>query len=108
MQAMKKYASLIVLLIFAVLTVLIVIYRKPVVKYTVFERRNLNDAEWANSKQAIENLLAAIRNNPDDNKSKLKLAYAYIQEGRTSGNHAYYDKAALALCDEILENEKEK
>jgi hypothetical protein len=40
-------------------------------------------------------------------KSKLKLVYAYIQEGRISGNHAYYDKRALSLCDEILKKESD-
>ncbi|MCX6275426.1 MAG: tetratricopeptide repeat protein [Bacteroidetes bacterium] len=104
---MKKYASLLLISLFAVLTVLILVYRKPAPVYTLIERKNVNDAEWDNSKQAIENLLAAIRTNPGDLKSKLKLAYAYIQEGRTSGNHAYYDKAALSLCDEILDKQME-
>jgi tetratricopeptide (TPR) repeat protein len=103
---MKKYISLSLILIFSFFVLLIVRYRKPDVKYTLVERQNASDAEWRNTKQAIENLLAAIRNNPQDEKSKLKLTYAYIQEGRTSGNHAYYDKAALALCDEILSKEK--
>jgi len=104
---MKKNISFLLLLLFAGLTFLIVHYRKPEIKYTLIDRRNTSDAEWANTKQAIENLLAVIRNHPEDFKSKLKLAYAYIQEGRTSGNHAYYDGAAIALCDEILEKEKE-
>ncbi|MEO8087027.1 MAG: tetratricopeptide repeat protein [Bacteroidota bacterium] len=104
---MKKYGSLLLILLFGTLTFLIVRYRKPEPKYTLIDRQNISDAEWANAKQAIENLLTAIRNNPTDIKSKLKLTYAYIQEGRTSGNHAYYDKAALALCDEILSKEKE-
>jgi len=103
---MKKYISLILILTFCGLTFLIVRYRKPELKYTLIERLNVNDAEWTNTKQAIENLLAVMRSNPSDIKTKLKLAYAYIQEGRSSGNHAYYDKAALSLCDEILEKEK--
>ncbi len=104
---MKKYISLSLIFLFVFFVVLIVHFRKPELKYTLIDRQNVSDAEWANTKQAIENLLAAIRNNPTDLKTKLKLAYAYIQEGRTSGNHAYYDKAALALCDEILFKEKE-
>ena len=102
---MKKYYSLVLILFFIAGTFMIVKFRKPETKYTVIERQGPMNTEWKSAKQAIENLLAVIRKNPADLKSKLKLAYAYIQEGRTSGNHAYYDKAALELCNEILEKE---
>jgi tetratricopeptide (TPR) repeat protein len=61
--------------------------------------------EWLNTKKAIEGLLAAIEQNPEDYKSMLQLSQAYIQEGRTTGDHTYYDKAALELLDGILEKE---
>ncbi len=104
---MKKYASLLLISVFVTFTLLIVKYRKQETKYGLIERLNVNDAGWSDAKKAIENLLTAVRNNPSDLKSKLKLAYAYIQEGRTSGNHAYYDEAALSLCDEILDKDNE-
>jgi tetratricopeptide (TPR) repeat protein len=104
---MKKYYSIKLLILFVAGTLLIIAFRSPQPVYGLVARKNATGAEWANSKQAIENLLQAIRSNPTDMKSKLKLAYAYIQEGRTSGNHAYYDKAALSLCDEILKVETE-
>lgn len=104
---MKKYTSLFLILLFGIFVLLIIRFRKPEVTYSLIGRQGIQDAEWSNAKQAIENLLAAIRSNPADEKSRLKLVYAYIQEGRTSGNHAYYDKAALAQCEEILANEKE-
>src|SRR6185503_20889885 len=96
MTTMKKYISPLLLLLFVSLTVLIIAYRKPEVRYTLVDRKNVNDGEWLNTRQAIQNLLTTVRNHPQDQKSKLQLAYAYIQEGRTSGNHAYYDPAALA------------
>lgn len=61
--------------------------------------------EWLNTKKAIEGLLAAIEQNPEDYKSMLSLSQAYIQEGRTTGNHGYYDKAAIELLDEVIKNE---
>ncbi len=60
--------------------------------------------EWLNSKKAMQGLLANIEQNPNDSKSMLSLAQAYIQEGRETGDHAYYDKAALDLLDKIIEN----
>jgi tetratricopeptide (TPR) repeat protein len=63
--------------------------------------------EWKNAKAAIEGLLQEIRINSENNKAKLNLAQAYIQEGRITGNHAYYDAAAIKLLDDILEKETE-
>lgn len=58
--------------------------------------------EWLNSKKAMEGLLAAIEQDPKDYKSMLSLSQAYIQEGRETGDHGYYDKAALELLDKVL------
>lgn len=62
-------------------------------------------SEWMNTKQAIETLLDQLRRNPEDLKTKMKLAMAYIQESRVTGNHAYYDEAALKLVEQVLEKE---
>lgn len=61
--------------------------------------------EWLNTKQAIEGLLAKLRENPDDTKAILQLAQAYIQEARVTGEHGFYDKATLQLLDKILKAE---
>jgi tetratricopeptide (TPR) repeat protein len=61
--------------------------------------------EWLNAKKAIEGLVATIEQNPENNKARLNLAQAYIQEGRTTGDHGYYDKAAIELLDEVIKNE---
>nr|MDQ3049082.1 hypothetical protein [Bacteroidota bacterium] len=62
-------------------------------------------SEWLNTKQAIEGLLSTIKLNPENSEAKLKLAQAYIEEGRISGDHGYYDPAALTLLEEVLEKD---
>jgi tetratricopeptide (TPR) repeat protein len=62
-------------------------------------------AEWLNTKNAINGLLADVRKNPKNNMAKLNLVQAYIQESRITGEHSYYDQAALNLLKEILKSE---
>jgi tetratricopeptide (TPR) repeat protein len=62
-------------------------------------------SEWLNTKAAIEGLLDRVRRHPDDYKAKIQLAMAYIQESRITGNHAYYDEAALKLINQVLAKE---
>lgn len=75
----------------------------------LMERPNAQAAsmqsEWMNTKQAIETYLDQLRRHPEDLKTKMKLAMAYIQESRVTGNHAYYDEAALKLIEQVLEKE---
>jgi tetratricopeptide (TPR) repeat protein len=63
--------------------------------------------EWLNTKAAMEGLLAKLRADPTDQKSRLLLAEAYMQEGRVTGNHPYYDAAAMQLLQEVLKAEPE-
>jgi tetratricopeptide (TPR) repeat protein len=62
-------------------------------------------SEWLNTKNAIEGLIDRLRRFPDDNKTKLQLAMAYVQESRTTGDHAYYDEAAFKLVNQVLEKD---
>lgn len=62
-------------------------------------------AEWNNTKVSADRLIRMVRENPGDKKSTLALASLYIQEGRASGNHDYYDKAALYYLDQVLQKE---
>lgn len=104
----KKYTYFLILFSFFAFTVLILKYRKSDVKYELELRQGAlaSTSEWLNSKSAIEGLIERLRNNPSDNKIKLSLGMAYIQEARISGNHAYYDKAALELFNSILNKEE--
>ena len=66
-----------------------------------------SSSEWINTKAAIDGLIYKVRTNPSDKRSTLALGMAYIQESRISGNHAYYDNAALNLFEKILKEEPE-
>jgi tetratricopeptide (TPR) repeat protein len=84
--------------------------KKAEAKIPSFKERNAGvnmSAEWLNTKKAMEGLLAAIEQNPQDYKAMLQLSAAYIQESRITGNHGYYDKAALELLDRITEAQPE-
>lgn len=63
---------------------------------------NSNSAEWIVAKNNTDKLIAKIKANPDDLKSALALANAYIMEARISGNIAYYDRAAMKTVDNVL------
>ncbi len=106
---MRKNLYIILVSVTGVLLVLIFVFsKKPAPPTPTFRERTGSialSAEWLNTKQAIEGLLTAIKTNPNDYKSKLKLAQAYIQEARITGDHAYYDNAALELLDEIIKAE---
>ncbi len=64
-----------------------------------------NSDEYKANKKKAAALLAAIQQNPNDTKSKLELASLYIQEARITGNHVYYDKAALQLSNNVLKQD---
>lgn len=106
---MRKNLYIILVSVTAVILVTILLFsKKPKEAVPGFKERTGSIAltgEWLNTKQAIQGLLTSIEANPDDNKSKLSLAQAYIQEARITGDHAYYDKAALELLDEVIKKE---
>jgi tetratricopeptide (TPR) repeat protein len=61
--------------------------------------------EWVETKKVIESLLTEIELNSDNYTAKLNLSKGYIQEARITGDHAYYDAAALVLLDDVIANE---
>ena len=104
----NKYIVLVI--VFVALNVVILLTRKdstPV--YKLHERMSgiSNSTEWINTKKAIETLEDEIARNPDNNPIKLKLAQAYIQEGRVTGDHNYYDALAFKLIHTALKKEPE-
>ncbi len=107
---MKKYLYPSLLIVFALLAAAIFYFKKPISKTPEFRERTGNLAagkEWLNTKAAIEGLLAKLRTNPDDQKSRLLLAQAYMQEARVTGEHSYYDGAAMELLEQVLRAEPE-
>ncbi|MDB5236806.1 MAG: hypothetical protein JWR44_3799 [Hymenobacter sp.] len=107
---MKKYLYPVLLLVFGGLAVAIFFFKKPEVRTPALKERHGDMAmggEWLNTKAAIEGLLAKLRTNPDDQKSRLLLAQAYMQEARVTGDHPYYDGAAMELLEDVLKAEPE-
>ncbi|UOQ98856.1 transposase [Hymenobacter sp. 5317J-9] len=105
---MKKYLYPSLLVVFGLLALAIFVFKKPAVRTPELKERHGDLAaggEWLNTKAAIEGLLAKLRQNPNDHKSRLLLAQAYMQEARVTGDHPYYDGAAMALLEEVLQAE---
>ncbi len=105
----KNYIYYILLFSLFAFTLLIIRYRKPNVTYELQMRQGIatSSSEWINTKEVIDGLIYNVRTNPSDKRSILSLGLAYIQESRISGNHAYYDKAALNLFETILKDDPE-
>ena len=104
---MRKHLYFILVSITTVLFLVILFFSKKTISTPPTFRERTGSislsAEWLNTKQAIQGLLAAIKSNPEDNKSKLALAQAYIEEARITGDHGYYDKASLLLLNEVID-----
>src|SRR6476659_4887840 len=61
--------------------------------------------EWRNTLKMATNLSNKIRMNPRDNKSLLAMTSLFIQEARITGDHVYYDMAAMKYANEVLKND---
>ena len=107
---MKKIAFPSLVLVLAII-LSFTVYKKYTTKTNeapALKERAVNvglTSEWLNTEKAVEGLLDKIRRNPNDKKAKLQLAMAYVQESRVTGDHAYYDEAALKLVADVLEKE---
>jgi tetratricopeptide (TPR) repeat protein len=107
---LKKYLYPGLLVVFGVLAAAIFFFKKPEVRTPELKDRRGSLSvgnEWLNTKAAIEGLLGKLRTNPKDQKSRLLLAQAYMQEGRVTGDHPYYDGAAMDLLEQVLAAEPE-
>jgi tetratricopeptide (TPR) repeat protein len=104
----KNLYTILVSVTLVILICIFIFAKKPKKTIPPFKDRTGSialSAEWLDTKKAIQNLLANIEANPQDYKSMLALAQAYIQESRVTGDHAYYDKAALEVLNAVIENE---
>jgi tetratricopeptide (TPR) repeat protein len=61
-------------------------------------------SEWINAKASIQTLQNDIRKKPTDQKKKLLLALAYMQEARMTGEHPHYYPLANDLLDDVIES----
>jgi len=109
----KNTIYTIVLLVFAAAVALIVLkYKKDekVKAEMVYELQPRTGPtaqleEWKMMQTSATEYLTAIKTNPTDVKSRLKLAAMYIQEARVTGNYMYYDKAAMKYLNEVLQQD---
>ncbi len=89
-------------------TCIFIFAKKPEKQIAGFKERTGSIAltgEWLDTKKAIQGLLSAIESDQENYKAKLNLAQAYIQEARVTGDHGYYDGAALDLLNDVIKNE---
>lgn len=61
-----------------------------------------NDPEWLSAKKRVDELYDKLTKKPDDTKTMLLVAKEFMQEGRVSGNSAYYNKQALEFSNKAL------
>ena len=105
LSAVRKYLYPTLVVAFLAIAAAIFFFKKPETKMPqLLDRRGslAMGGEWVNTKNAIQGLLAKLRQDPNDHKSRLLLAQAYMQEGRVTGNHPYYDAAAMELLNQVL------
>lgn len=110
MTLFKKYLYPILVGSFLLSMLLIILFAKknpPIPSLKDREGTLAASSEWLNTKQVITGLLSTLKMNPENHKAKLQLAEAYMQEARVTGNHPYYDMAALQLLNEVLNKEPE-
>jgi tetratricopeptide (TPR) repeat protein len=108
MNFIRKNFYLLSFLVFAAFIVTIVSFREKEPSFPPLKNRvgqSAEGAEWLNTKQTIDGLIGNVESNPDDLKSKIRLAQAYIQEGRVTGDYNYYDVAALKVLEDVLKKE---
>lgn len=64
-----------------------------------------NTAEWKEVQQRANVLFEALKQDPHDMNSSMRLAALYIQEARETGNYMYYDPAAMKYVNNILKKD---
>ena len=76
-------------------------------EYFIKDRKGTsgNSNEWVVASKTATQLNNQLRTKPDDNKSRLALAELFIREGRITGDHIYYDVAAMKQVNEVLKND---
>jgi tetratricopeptide (TPR) repeat protein len=81
--------------------------KKQATVYTLLPRKGMltQTDEWINTQKTVDLLQKKIITNPADTKSIIALANYYILEARTTGNYAYYDKAAMKLVNDLLKTD---
>lgn len=79
----------------------------PATVYLLQDRKGeaAQTEEWKEVQAKFEKAITIARTNEEDIKSRLELAALFIQEARVTGNHLYYDVAAMKYTNEVLAKE---
>ncbi len=107
----KKFIYFITVILFVVAIVFIFIRFKNKEKQSAsYELKERNGAlsqsqEYIKTRARAARLKMTLQENPDDDKSGLALAAIYIQEARITGDHMYYDLAAMHQINNILKKD---
>ncbi len=104
----KTIPYIIIFSLFTFFTFLIIKFRKEdsiELGIKLRQGESASTSEWINSKNAIESLIDVVKKHPANDEAKIKLGFAYIQESRASGNHAFYDVKAFELFDKVLNSD---
>lgn len=108
---MKKKSLYLLSIVILVIAVAAIIYKYNSTQkekenriYTLLPRKGVspNDKEWLDVQKRNGVLLASLKEEPTDLKANLTLAALYIQEARVTGNHFYYDAAAMKYINNVL------
>jgi tetratricopeptide (TPR) repeat protein len=106
---MKNYKYILLVAVTGIILSSIFIFaKKPQKELTALKNRTgpiSLSGEWLDTKKAVEGLLIEIKLRPDNLMAKLNLSKAYIQESRITGDHGYYDGAALELLEDVIKGE---
>lgn len=102
----RKFSYLTLIALFAGTTAFVVVKynrtnQEPSV-YHLKQRKVTNSEEWKKTEQLAAKYIAVVERNPTDKKNALALAMLYIQEGRVTGDHVYYDVAAMHYVNQVL------
>ncbi|MBC7650813.1 MAG: tetratricopeptide repeat protein, partial [Deinococcales bacterium] len=111
MEKKQIYILAIVVFFVAVVAIVYNYNRKEKEKentvYELLDRKGAaaKSKEFLDVKKKANDLIAALKVNPNDTKSSLKLAALFIQEARETGNYVYYDMAAMHQLNGVLKVE---
>jgi len=75
--------------------------------YTLKDRQGpaAQTPEWTTTKRTAVELQNQVLLHPEDNKARLSLAALFIQEARITGDHVYYDRAAMKQVNDVLKTD---
>jgi tetratricopeptide (TPR) repeat protein len=81
--------------------------KKAAAFYPLLDRKGVSfqTEEWKQVQKKFDELIKIAGTNPDDIKARIGLAELYIKEARATGNHMYYDMAAMKYVNEVLEKD---